>query len=194
MDEELKNEIVIRDNVIVAYKENGIVNRLSGVTVNDDEFVETDKNIVIVNGKFLFDDSEEYINEYLNSCKENKIIELKQQRDIAEQLPVTTDKGTFDVDDKSITRITNAITVLQLTEITLDWTLADNTVVEVDSRDLQRVIIMLAQQSNEVHEKYRELKEKVNACTTSEEVSRISWEGIAEEEPAEEFIEEVPQE
>ena len=111
----------------------------------------------------------------LDDVKAEKIAELKFARDVAEQVPVTTDKGTFDVDDKSITRISNAITVLQLSGGSIAWTLADNTVADVTAADLQTVIVVLAKQSNEVHEKYRGLKEKVNACTDVDSVKAIVW-------------------
>lgn len=111
----------------------------------------------------------------LKEIKAFKLEELKRARNEAEQQPVTTDKGVFDVDDKSITRITNAITVLQITSTTLEWTLADNTIATVNAIDLQNVIMALAQQSNAVHEKYRLLKEQVNTCETAEDVEKVVW-------------------
>ena len=107
--------------------------------------------------------------------KEVKIYSLKENRDFAEQLPVKTDVGVFDVDDKSITRITNAKEILTLTKGTIDWTLADNTIAKVTAEDLQNVIFALAQQSNEVHERYRILKEQVLSCESIDELERIEW-------------------
>lgn len=121
----------------------------------------------------------------LADVKASKIAELKSARDKAEQAPVQTEKGFFDVDDKSITRISNTILVLEKTGLTLEWTLADNTVVEVTSIDLQNVIINLAKQSNEVHEKYRMLKECVEKAATAEDVNAIVWDDV---EPVEEVL------
>ena len=109
----------------------------------------------------------------LEEAQTDKINELKSVRDKAEQLPVTTDKGTFDVDDKALMRINGAI--MALGENTIEWTLADNTVVEVSSSDLQNVIVALSVQSNAVHEKYRALKEQVMACTDVDSVEKIVW-------------------
>lgn len=123
----------------------------------------------------------------LADVKAAKITELKSARDNAEQAPVQTDKGIFDVDDKSITRISNAIMVLEKTGLTLDWTLADNTVAEVTADDLQNVIMSLAKQSNDVHEKYRILKVCVEEAVTAEDVNAIMWDDV---EPVEEVLSE----
>ena len=111
----------------------------------------------------------------IDDYKALKLAELKEARDKAEQQPITTDKGSFDVDDKSITRITNAILILEKMGSTLDWTLADNTVVVVTADDLQNVMFALGEQSNAAHEKHRDLKAQVEACKTVDEVEAIVW-------------------
>lgn len=107
----------------------------------------------------------------IQQAREIKLAELKVARDKAELQPI----NNFDVDEKSIMRINNAITVINATKQPIEWTLADNTICMVNADDLQNVILALAQQSNDVHEKYRVLKEQVNACESIADVRAIEW-------------------
>lgn len=107
----------------------------------------------------------------LEQLKADKILEFKSKRDTLELAPI----NNFDADEKSIMRINNAIIVLDITKQTVEWTLADNTTKNVTADDLRNVILAIGARSNELHEKYRLLKEQVEACTTKEELEEIQW-------------------
>lgn len=114
----------------------------------------------------------------LEELKEAKHQELKSIRDTREVEDITVNGNTFDYDDKARERINAAIIALDLhgEEATIAWTLADNTSTAVTSADLKQVIGAVALRSDALHTTYRELIERLEACTTSEEVSAIVWE------------------
>lgn len=114
----------------------------------------------------------------LDELKADKINEFKNIRDTEEIKPIAYNGNLFDFDDKSRDRINNAIVALDINgqDMALEWTLADNTNTLVTSKDLLGVIANVANRSNNLHIKYRELKEQILACTTKEELENISWE------------------
>lgn len=111
----------------------------------------------------------------LSEYKEMKILELKGIRDQKEVEDILVNNNLFDYDEKARERISAAIIALDLTQGTITWTLADNTNVEVTSSDLKYVVAMVAQRSNALHVKYRELKEQVESAQTKEEVESVTW-------------------
>lgn len=115
------------------------------------------------------------IEDTLEELKARKITALKSTRDTLEVAPITTDKGIFDFDTKARDRLDIALKALTASGGTIAWTLADNTSVNVTADDINNVFLAAAKRSNELHEKYRALKEQVNACTTVEGVNLVSW-------------------
>lgn len=111
----------------------------------------------------------------LDELKEQKLTELKTIRDTEEVKPIVYNGDLFDFDDKARDRINSAIIALDITGQSIEWTTADNTNVLVTADDLRGVIAAVAMRSNELHAKYRELKEQVLACSTVEEVAEIVW-------------------
>lgn len=113
----------------------------------------------------------------LEQLKQDKINELKTIRDTEEVKPIAYNGNLFDFDDKARDRINSAIIALDINgqDMALEWTLADNTNILVTSRELLGVIANVANRSNNLHIKYRELKEQVLACTTAEEIAEIVW-------------------
>lgn len=111
----------------------------------------------------------------LEELKANKITELKSTRDTLEVEPITTDKGVFDFGTKARDRLDIALKALTASGGTIAWTLADNTQVDVTSSDINNVFLAAATRSNELHEKYRALKEQINACMDAESVSKVTW-------------------
>lgn len=113
----------------------------------------------------------------LDEVKAQKISELKGHRDTEEVEPVTTDKGIFDYDDKSRDRLAIARQALEDNggkgEIT--WTTADNQRVPLGVADFAAINGVAATRSNELHIKYNDLKEQVNACETIKAVEAITW-------------------
>lgn len=111
----------------------------------------------------------------LDEVKANKIAEFKSIRDAKEVDDIQVNGYLYDYDEKARERINAAIIALDLTGGTITWTLADNTDTEVSANTLRYVIAMVAQRSNELHVKYRNLKERVESATTKAQVERIVW-------------------
>ena len=112
----------------------------------------------------------------LDEVKAQKISELKGIRDTKEVEPVQTDKGLFDYDDKSRDRLSiarQALTDAGGGEIV--WTTADNQRVSMGIADFAAINGAAAVRSNSLHIKYNELKQRVNAAQTVEEVEAIHW-------------------
>ena len=112
----------------------------------------------------------------LDEVKSQKIRELKGIRDTKEVEPIRTDKGIFDYDDKSRDRLyiaRQALTDAGGGEIV--WTTADNQRVSMGIADFAAINGAAAARSNALHIKYNELKQRVNAAQTVEEVEAIVW-------------------
>lgn len=141
-------------------------------------FLFTDREIIDdFQGHLYFEDelSEDKLNEInqflLNVAKDNKIDEFKLIRLDKERTPVIVNGMSFDIDEKSIERIRNAIAIGDK----VIWTLSDNTSAEIDSEVLTDVLKAVAIQANNVHNEYLVMKEKINACTSKEELENIVW-------------------
>ena len=119
-----------------------------------------------------------YEEEPIENVKQRKIMELKRQRDVAEVQPIEYNGNLYDYDEKARDRINAAIIALSLQGegASIDWTTADNQDVKVTANDLRGVIAAVAMRSNELHVKYRKLKEQVEACTTKEALEKVVWE------------------
>ena len=117
----------------------------------------------------------EYISPTLDELKQAKINEFKIIRDTEEVKPIAYNGNLFDFDDKARDRINSAIIALSITGQSIEWTTADNTNVLVTADDLRGVVANVAVRSNELHVKYRQLKEQVEACTTKEQLEKIEW-------------------
>lgn len=113
----------------------------------------------------------------LETLKEQKVIELKSIRDKKELEPIYYDGEYFDFDEKSYNRITAAIYTLEQIgeEATIQWTTARNTKKQVSATDLKGVIAAAGARSNELHIKYRELREMVDVAPSKEELDNIVW-------------------
>lgn len=111
----------------------------------------------------------------LDEAKANKIALMKAERDSLEVEPISYQGYRFDYNDKARDRINAAIIALDVSKGQIAWTTADNTEVMVNADDLRGVIAAVAMRSNELHVKYRQLKEQVEACTNKEQLEKIEW-------------------
>lgn len=111
----------------------------------------------------------------LDELKQAKLTELKTIRDTEEVKPISYQGYRFEYDNKARDRISAAIIALDVSKGQIAWTTADNTEVMVNADDLRGVIAAVAMRSNELHVKYRQLKEQVEACTTKEQLEKIEW-------------------
>lgn len=109
--------------------------------------------------------------------KEEKIVELKSMRDTLEVEPIKYNGNYFDYDEKARDRINAAIIALDLAgaDAKLSWNTADNKEAIVTANDLRGVIANVAIRSNELHVKYRGLREQVDKATTIVELEAIVW-------------------
>ena len=113
----------------------------------------------------------------MKEVKRHKLAVIKTYRDAEEVEPVRTSQGLFDYDDKSRDRL--AIARQSLTDNpsveSIVWTTADNQRVAMTIADFAEINSMAAYRSNLLHIQYNDLKAKVNAAQTVEEVEAITW-------------------
>ncbi|MEE1231418.1 MAG: DUF4376 domain-containing protein [Phascolarctobacterium sp.] len=117
----------------------------------------------------------EYVAPTFEEIVAAKLAELKTTRDTLETEPVEYNGSRYDYDEKARDRINAAIIALDISGQSIEWTTADNTNVAVTAQDLRNIIAAVALRSNDLHVKYRNLKEQVLACSTAEEVAEIVW-------------------
>lgn len=111
----------------------------------------------------------------LDELKSNKISEFKNKRDTLEVEPIEYNGNLFDYDEKARDRINSALVALDLSKQSIEWTTADNTNVTINADDLRGVIAKVAERSNQLHIKYRELKEQIESCKTKEDLEAIQF-------------------
>ena len=117
-----------------------------------------------------------YEEEPIEQLRQQKILELKRQRDTAEVEPIEYNGHSFDYDDKARDRINAAIIALSLQgeDASIDWTTADNQDVKVTANDLRMVIAAVAVRSNALHTAYRKAKEQVEAAQNKTDIEKIT--------------------
>jgi hypothetical protein len=114
--------------------------------------------------------------EPIETLRQQKIMELKYQRDTAEVTPIEYSGNIFDYDEKARDRINAAIIALSLQGegASIDWTTADNQDVKVTANDLRMVIAAVAVRSNALHTTYRAAKEQVEAARNKADIEKIT--------------------
>ena len=119
-----------------------------------------------------------HVEEPIEQLRQQKIMELKAERDSKEVEPITCNGNSYDYDSKARERINAAIIALdqQGADAAIAWTTADDNDVTVTAADLRAVIAAVAMRSNALHVKYRTLKHQVQECKTTEELEAIKWE------------------
>lgn len=116
----------------------------------------------------------------LDELKTKKWIEIKAARDAEEQAGFVFKDKILDSDEKSSLRITAAVTAAQAAvysgiQFSLDWTCKDNTVLSLTAQEVCEMGLALAQHSNDVHEKARVLRDKIESATITEEIVAVVW-------------------
>jgi len=112
----------------------------------------------------------------LEEVKQQKIMELKNTRDMKEIDVISYNGNTFDYDDKSRDRLSIARQSLEdagAGEIL--WTTADNQSVTMTVEDFAGINTQAAIRSNALHVQYNQLRDNVLAAETKEEVNAIIW-------------------
>lgn len=114
--------------------------------------------------------------EPIETLRQQKIMELKYQRDTAEVEPISYNGNSYDYDDKARDRINAAIIALDVqgADASIDWTTADNKDVKVTANDLRMIIAAVAVRSNLLHIAYRTAKAQVEAAQNKAEIDSIT--------------------
>lgn len=113
----------------------------------------------------------------LDELKAEKWAEVRQARDAAEFGGFSWQGQVFDSDQISQGRITGAVQLAQLDPgFAIDWTLADNTVVQLDAAQMQVVGIALGSHVSAQHARARALREAIHAPgVTPEALAAITF-------------------
>lgn len=104
---------------------------------------------------------------------------IKRARAEAMLLPVETPMGAFDADSESVVKLTAVLASLpyQPAEWTVNWTLADNTVVTLDAFAFGVVATTVLAYGDEVHQIARALREVIALAKIKEEIVAVNWPG-----------------
>lgn len=112
----------------------------------------------------------------LNGKKAGKWEEIKAARDNEEFGNFEWGGYVFDCDQTSQMRIQGAVQLATIdTAMTIDWTLADNTVQEFTAAEIVQIGEALANHVSECHQYARIKRTEINDATTESELEAISW-------------------
>jgi hypothetical protein len=119
----------------------------------------------------------------LETAKRNKWAEIKHAREMFEFGEFTWNGKVFDADPLSQQRISQATQQAMLSKslgipYTQDWTLRDNSVVQLNADEMIEVALALGQHTNIAHNKSRSLRTVLDLTTTPQEVATISWDNM----------------
>lgn len=119
--------------------------------------------------------------EVLEKAKASKLEEINEFRDRAEQGGFEYLGKMFDSDTVSIQRLTVASNTAMISkqagvEFLLNWTLQDDSYMEMDAEKMLGVLPALAMHSNNVHVKARGIKDRIELAQTLEDLEAIIWE------------------
>ena len=116
--------------------------------------------------------------EPIETVRQQKIMELKAERDSKEVEPVEYGGYLYDYDSQARDRIAAAIIALDIQGegAKISWTTADNEDAIVTSKDLRMIIAAVAARSNSLHIAYRTAKAKVATAETAEAIDAVTLE------------------
>jgi hypothetical protein len=105
---------------------------------------------------------------------------IKASRSVTLTSPLITPYGTFDADPASQKNITDAIALMQVLEATgspqtVEFTLADNTVVMLTTQQMIEVGVLLGTRTQGIYSTSRALREQLEYATTIQEVQSVVW-------------------
>lgn len=121
------------------------------------------------------------VNVNLELLKEQAWQTIKTKRDQLEQTGAPYLGKILDSDEKSVTRISIAVQAAQAAisagnaDFTLNWTMQDNTVLTMTAQQVCGMAVALAQHSDGLHKIARDLRAKIEAATSAEELDTIKW-------------------
>ena len=112
----------------------------------------------------------------LDDLKAAKWAEIRLARDAADFNGFVWQGRRFDSDQISQGRITGAVQLAQMSpSFSISWTLADNTVMDLDADQMQAVGAALGAHVSAQHSLARQLRTQINAATTAAQLAGIHW-------------------
>jgi hypothetical protein len=112
----------------------------------------------------------------LTRHRQEKWTQIKAARNAEEFGTFTWSTHTFQCDQVSQRRIQGAVQLAQLdSAMTLDWTLADNSVQTFNATELQQIGQALAAHVDACHVKSRTKRGEIDAATTEAELGTVVW-------------------
>lgn len=113
----------------------------------------------------------------LNQAKEIAWERIKQSRSTAETKPFTFNGQLYDA---NIEKIGGAVQMALIAQVagapfSIDWTLADNTVVVLNAQQMIGVGVSLGQSIAAIYDTARSLRTTINNATTAQAVDAIVW-------------------
>ena len=108
--------------------------------------------------------------------KQQKIQELKWERDRKEVEPIAYNGHVYDYDDKARERLNIARQALEDNNLPSQmWTCADNTDIELTVEDFKNINSLAAQRSGQLHDTYRKLCDYIDKLKTADEVNAVTF-------------------
>lgn len=111
-------------------------------------------------------------NRPLELARSTKRYELNQARDLANISPIDYNGNYYDADEAAIRNITGAIMFLPASH-QLQWTLADNTQVDITVGDLQNIGASIVARTAANHYRCVSLKDSLDLMTSNEEINSV---------------------
>lgn len=112
----------------------------------------------------------------LDKAKSQRWSQIKQDRASDEFGSFEWGGYTFQCDEVSQRRIQGAVQLAALDDtMTLDWTLADNTVQTFTAAEYVQIGVALANHVSVCHERGRILRQEIETATTESELEAIVW-------------------
>jgi hypothetical protein len=116
----------------------------------------------------------------LDEVKAAQWTTIKASRETELLSPLPTPYGAFDATIEAQKSITDAVLMLQTlaslgTPTTIDFTLADNSTVTLDTTQMVTVGLLLGQRTQQLYAKGRIKRDAINAATTVMDVEAVTW-------------------
>ena len=110
------------------------------------------------------------------AAQDKKWMEIKLARSLQEFGTFDWNGYTFQCNDVSQRRIQGAVQLAMLdSTLTLDWTLADNTVQTFNASEFEAIGQALAAHVSACHVKARTLRAEIDAATSEEQIAAVTW-------------------
>lgn len=112
--------------------------------------------------------------EPLDHVQRNRIVSFKNNRFVDESNPIIYNDHEYDFDERSRERLLMAYLALdQIDSIT--WSDTKGIQSTLTKSDISKIFLVGLKRSDKLYEIYKEMKQKVMDCKTTEEVRNLEW-------------------